>query len=165
MTPDQPDSLLRISIIEEITEAFGGVRLKNGITLHQARAIDDWKSTEIQRAVRANDTEARWQEITDEKLRDFHDVLSFLDYEGVRFYLPAFMCWVLRHLDDEDSGYNYSTIRQLARFRPDASTTEKQGRAVCRLLRYLARYRQYARGMTEALAGGWGAYCTEELMS
>jgi hypothetical protein len=53
-------------VIAEITRAFAGVRLDGGVTLHQARAIDDWESKERQLAVRDNDQERHWQEVTDE---------------------------------------------------------------------------------------------------
>jgi hypothetical protein len=165
MNNDAPDTVLRSSIIAEITAAFEGVQLKDGVTLHQARAMDDYESLEAQRKVRLNDTEHRWQDISDEKLRHFHDVFPYLDYTGFRFYIPAFMIWVLKHLDDEDAGFNCSAVYQFQHhYRPDSSVTEKQGRAVCRFLRYLAQYRDLVE-VKEALDAGWNRYCPEESMS
>jgi hypothetical protein len=128
-------------LIADIASAFANVELGNGVTLHQARAMDDYESEAQQLFVRSNDTEPYWCEIPDDKLKHFHDVLVFMDDEGWVFYIPAFMTWILRHLDDptdEHSGLDWSAILSLTD--PGARVSllnEDQSKCVCRFLRYL----------------------------
>src|ERR1700680_2624371 len=82
----------RISgLIAEIMTAFDGVSREDGTTLHEAMAIDDYKSDEEQQAARGFDTEQRWQDVPDEEILACESALSFLDAKGFRYYLPAFM--------------------------------------------------------------------------
>ena len=153
---------LLADVIAEITSAFAGVSLGDGVTLHQARAIDDYQSKEHQRAVRVNDTEQSWQEISDDKMCAFDDVFNFLDAKGWVFYIPAYMIWVLRHLDDqtdEHSGLNYMTVFAVTdRPRPELLNS-RQRRAVCSFLHYLSEnsddWRQDA---DDALERYWGSH-------
>ncbi len=155
----------RLEVIAEISSAFADVTLSDGITLHQARAIDDYESKADQIAVRVNDLEQRWQELPDDKLCSFDDVFNFLDEKGWVFYIPAYMIWVLRHLDDEfdspHAGLEYMAIYSII-FRDERSAllTPGQGRAVCRFLCYLARHAPYHKDeVEEALGRCWGKFC------
>lgn len=94
----------RKSLIAQIEAAFGDVRLGNGVSLHQARAMDNYEDDATIGAARALDTEERWQDISDEKLKHLSDTLSFMDAEGFRFHIPRFMMFVLTHeASDEES--------------------------------------------------------------
>ena len=84
-------------LIAEITSAFDGVVREDGITLHQAIAIDDWRTPEEQLAARQLDTEQRWQDVPDDVIVACESALSFLDAKGFRYYLPAFMVCGLRN--------------------------------------------------------------------
>ncbi len=88
---------IRPKLIRQIEAAFDGVELGNGVSLHQARAMDDYAPAEEVQAARALDTEVRWQDISDEKLDKFSDTLSFMDVEGFRFHIPRFMVYVLQN--------------------------------------------------------------------
>ena len=88
-------------LIVEITAAFDGVSREDGITLHQAIAIDDWKTPEEQLAARRLDTEQRWQEVPHDAIVACESALSFLDAKGFRYYLPAFMACGLRNWDTD----------------------------------------------------------------
>jgi hypothetical protein len=59
--------------------AHDGVELGEGVSLHQARAMDDYRSDAEVAAARALDTESRWQDVTDEKLERLSDTLPFMD--------------------------------------------------------------------------------------
>jgi hypothetical protein len=96
----------RLRLIREVEAAFNGVALGNGVSLHQARAMDDYASDAEVAAARAMDTEERWQEVPDEKLDRLADTLPFMDAEGFRFYLPRFMLFALKH--SEGSEYSSS---------------------------------------------------------
>jgi hypothetical protein len=80
----------------DIDVAFGQVALADGISLHQAVAIDDRKSSEEQKAVRGRDTYKRWQDIPDQDIRYCCSALSFFDVKGFRFHLPAYMRLAVR---------------------------------------------------------------------
>lgn len=91
----------RSTLIAEITSAFDGVSRGNGITLHEARAMDNYASPQEQRAARLYDTERRWQDVPDADIVDCCSALSFLDKDGFRYYLPAFMIYSLKHWGDD----------------------------------------------------------------
>lgn len=106
MTENEVDfELRRDALIAEITAAFDGVEREDGITLHEAEALDDRLSDAEQRAARALDTDERWQDVPDKDIAWCCSALSFLDAKGFRYYFPAFMIYALKHWDDpEDSG-------------------------------------------------------------
>lgn len=81
----------------QIQEAFGDVRLGEGLSLHQAQALDHMELPEAVRRARRLDTEQRWQDVPDAKVEQFHYALTYLDPEGLRFYLPRFMIFSLQH--------------------------------------------------------------------
>jgi hypothetical protein len=87
----------RLRLIHQVEAAFDGVELGNGVSLHQARAMDNYASGAEIAAARALDTEDRWQDVPDAKLDQFSDTLPFMDPEGFRFYLPRFMLFALKH--------------------------------------------------------------------
>jgi hypothetical protein len=78
-------------LIAEITAAFDGVAREDGTTLHEAIAIDNWRSHEEQMTARRLDTEQRWQDVPGEAILACESVLPFLNPKGFRYYLPAFM--------------------------------------------------------------------------
>ena len=78
-------------LIVEITAAFDGVSREEGITLHQALAIDDWKTPREQLAARRLDIDQRWQDVPGDAIVAWESALSFLDAKGFRYYLTAFM--------------------------------------------------------------------------
>ncbi len=81
----------RQELIAEIVSAFDGVEREDGITIHEAIAIDDYKSDEEQLDARRLDTEKRWQDVPAEAIVACDSALSFLDSKSFRYYLPAFM--------------------------------------------------------------------------
>lgn len=80
-----------------IAEAFGGVELGNGLSLHQAWAMDLLRPPEEVLEARALDTEKNWQDIPDDAVEQFHYALTFMDPEGLRFHLPRYMIYGLEH--------------------------------------------------------------------
>jgi len=49
----------------------------------------------------AEDHEQHWQELSDADIEEFCSILPWLDDEGLRFYLPAFMSYALRRFPSE----------------------------------------------------------------
>lgn len=77
-------------LIELIQSAFANVKRHDGITLHQAIAMDEYSSDEEVLAARLQDTETHWSEIPRETLSDFESALSFMDEQGTCYYWPVF---------------------------------------------------------------------------
>jgi hypothetical protein len=132
------------AVIASIRNAFEDVRLGDGVSLHQARALDDWEPAARALTARENDREMNWYDLAEEKLRHFSDVFPFLDLRGWSFYIPAFMIWILKHEDDtagDDRGLDYSAVFSLTeRDSGSELLTVSQREAVIAFLQHLARY-------------------------
>jgi hypothetical protein len=92
---------VRHVVEQRIREAFSGVTLGSGISLHQAAVIDNYGEAvteeEFSLLPLSEETE-NWTHVTFDELES--DNVAHLDPEGFRFYLPAFMISVL---DDYDA--------------------------------------------------------------
>ncbi|HEY0736971.1 MAG TPA: DUF6714 family protein [Herpetosiphonaceae bacterium] len=162
-------------LVGEIRTAFADVTRGAGVTLHEARVIDDYGSDEERLAARQLDTDQHWYEVPDELIAGRPDALSFLDEAGFYYYLPAYLSWTLRSYDSsdsdsihsllfdlalrpwKDSGYHETTAQ--ARFR---LLTTAQAQVVCRALRFLAAYGYSCVDMKlvqAALDQYWGDFC------
>ncbi|WP_457390887.1 DUF6714 family protein [Roseateles sp. P5_E1] len=86
----------RDRVLKQIHEAFRDVRLGDGVTLHEAIAIDDGATDAERQAARRMDTAQHWQDVPDAHIARHEAVFSFLDVKGYVFYAPAYMCWLLR---------------------------------------------------------------------
>ncbi len=100
----------KIALIEEITAAFDGVSREDGVTLHEATVLDDYGSLEERAEARKQDTEDNWQDVPEEDIRFNDAVLSFLDPKGFHYYIPAYVVWYLRNIDNEDPNYWSNTF-------------------------------------------------------
>ena len=89
----------RLRLISLVESSFRDVRLGSGVSLHQARAMDDYRDDATIAAARALDPEERWQETSGEKLVRLSDTLPFMDAQGFRLHLPRFMLFALRNED------------------------------------------------------------------
>ena len=101
---ERADQETRQAIIADIELAFGDVRRGDGVTLHQARVKDDYGSAQEEAEARKKDTDTRWQEIPESWIERLGDALTFVDDpEGFRYYLPAFMIWILNNYEESDA--------------------------------------------------------------
>ena len=135
-------------IVRAIEAAFAGVP-RGRITLHEAEAIDGYETAEERQEARELDPEQDWRAVPGVSIEECPDALSFLDPEGWRFYLPAYMRWALQHLKDSHSTAIDQTIyaldcgdsppssveRSMERFR---TLTRAQTQAVHRFLSFAA---------------------------
>lgn len=112
-TPPETDAI-RQQILADIERAFGKVERDNGITIHEAEVIDAYGSEEERQAARMLDTETRWQDVPAEVMNS-HAGFCFLDLKGLRYYLPAYMTWVLKHLDSGNSVASDNLLYSLVR--------------------------------------------------
>ncbi len=135
-------------LIEQIAKAFEGVTREDGVSLHEARAIDDYEGDEGRAAARKKDTDCRWQDVPDEWIEYFSDVLSFFDAKGFRYYIPAYMIWSLKNYRATQSMSLHSTIYALQIYQcpnsnpyePFSLLSAAQSKAVCDFLRFMATY-------------------------
>jgi hypothetical protein len=103
------DTIARIELDEEaraeaaqliplINRAFASVP-RPVITRSVARGYDDeWTLSEDRiRELAAQDPEQTWQEVPDGAMQMCQEYFCFTDAEGMRFYLPAYLCHYLRN--------------------------------------------------------------------
>jgi|GEM_PF-1146464 len=88
-------------LLRRIEAAFRDVKRGNGCTLHQALAIDDRELSGTIESAKLKDTDESWQEIPDEKVARLDVALGYLDFEGFRYYLPAYLSFALRYCVDK----------------------------------------------------------------
>lgn len=81
-----------------IEAAFRDIRLGSGVSLHQTEVLDEYGGEAEQAAARARDELDDWRKVAvDPELKAVHGIggPSFMDAEGLRFYLPAYMTLAL----------------------------------------------------------------------
>jgi len=94
-----------------IREAFAGVRLGSGLSLRQAAAKDDFGDALTQLVfdqLPASEVTDDWQRIPPDELR--RDRVAYLDAEGVRYYLPALLLWLLDNYDGDQRADEYASL-------------------------------------------------------
>ena len=91
-----------LELIIFIEKVFKGVPQPKGITLHVAQAHDDY-DYENNADHRKKDFIGKWSSVPTEHLAKCRDALCYLDAAGMRFYLPAYMVWVLKNFGELDS--------------------------------------------------------------
>jgi hypothetical protein len=93
----------RDEIESAIRSAFADVRLGSGISLRQAQAIDVsifGVETPNFGALPRSEVTDDWTRVPEEEL--LRDCIAHLDADGLRYYLPTLMLWLLDHYDDDD---------------------------------------------------------------
>ncbi|MFM9115406.1 MAG: DUF6714 family protein [Planctomycetota bacterium] len=100
--------------VNQIADAFAGVSLGNGVSLREADVIDDYGTDDERAAAREQDELHDWQRIPDEDIANHSSVLCFMDDEGLRFHLPAYMRFTLRRYRESKSMSTNSTIYRLS---------------------------------------------------
>lgn len=79
------------ALASEITKAFAGVQLEDGIGLLEAEGISYYKSDSVLKALRKQDERKDWQRIPAITLAEKASALSFFDTKGFFFHLPAYL--------------------------------------------------------------------------
>ena len=154
-------------LVKDIREAFADVERGAGTTLSEARAMDDYCFLEDQKKARELDTDVRWWEIPRTKIEKLYDAFTFLDAEGMRYYIAPFLIYDLENPESEWPVGDW-VIGQLERtdiagsfaiFDPAQST------AIARYLQARAEGIEadtvYATGAAKALRQYWGKFLPE----
>ncbi|MDJ0743183.1 MAG: CPCC family cysteine-rich protein [Xenococcaceae cyanobacterium MO_167.B27] len=165
-TLDENFDVFQQKVIQSIQKAFDRVELEDGITLVEARLIDDYifdysqkKQLKEERFkqqiehnhlfresldITENDLLENWQDIPERVIKNLSDVLCFLDEKGYRFYLPAYMIWTINYFGKWDYYSVDSTIFSLCPSEYNLSRrqllTVKQCQAICQFVRFMAIY-------------------------
>lgn len=100
--------------VDYIAYAFAGVTLGHGVSLREADVIDVYGTNDERTAAREQDELHDWQRIPDEDIETHSSVLCFMDDEGLRFHLPAYMRFSLRRYRESKSMSTDSTIYRLS---------------------------------------------------
>ncbi|MEM8545167.1 MAG: DUF6714 family protein [Cyanobacteria bacterium P01_H01_bin.119] len=141
----EQETVRRTSLIQGITQAFADVARGDGITLHQARVLDDYGSPEEEAKARLLDTDTRWWEVPDQWIAEFSEALNFVDPPGFCYYLPAYMIWTLNHMGHTNSFTADATIYSLYVHKGSeqwrrpyfAILSPAQSTVVCQFLKYV----------------------------
>ncbi len=104
-TLDEQAEEARRHLIASIEAAFATVKFEEGITVREARALDDYEDAVTARQI---DRHVRWQDIPDAWLERFHDVFAFMNAKGLRHALPAYMRWCLRYERQDTNTFVYT---------------------------------------------------------
>ncbi len=113
-------------VIAQIIAAFKSVKREDGISPHEAHeifliedyaynfSINSSEAKAILVSARAIDTDVCWQEISQERLKKFVDIIGiyyyYLDPKGWRYYLPAYMVWSLQQYMENNFYYFHDVI-------------------------------------------------------
>lgn len=133
---------LRDSVMRTIEKAFAETCYPGDEDLLHAQCMDD---NDIKDFYGRQD----WRQVPEQVIDHSNAALSFFSPEAYRFYLPAFLLWVLRHFDSTDSFTVDSTIYSLAPEENDlrqfvlskyALLDVAQRRAILGFLEYLAEH-------------------------
>lgn len=163
------------SVVEaEIRAAFGGVRLGRGVSLSVAELIDEWADPALVESLIGREPDEDWADITAAEL-ERADCIAHLDAEGLRYYLPALMLWLLDHYDEAQSGYlkgdmavigTISTLDQRDRhpFGFLELLTPHQRRAVARYVRALPELVELGHEDGARMARAWRDVWSREVV-
>ena len=78
-------------LINQIKDAFAGVTLGKGIGLWEGNGLDDYADDATMSECRQRDERDNWLVIPVDDLNFCHSSLSYLNAEGMRFLLPAYL--------------------------------------------------------------------------
>lgn len=133
-------------LLQQIEQAFKGVVLGNGVSLHQTIAIDMYEGLEAQATRREPDEKLDWKKLIDDpELVEVNGIggLSFFDAEGLRFHLPAYLSLAILSCECQDFpdviGNLLFQLTYPYEYNKDrfAILNEEQRHCVCDVLRFL----------------------------
>lgn len=86
-------------LVREIESNFKEVSRAGGISLHQAKVLNNRGTDEEFNLALSLDTDKHWSEIDNITLEKHSDTLFFLDPIGFKYYLPAYINYGLADID------------------------------------------------------------------
>lgn len=141
--------------IERIERAFTDVRLESGVSIREADVVDDYGTTEQRQSARAGDEKNDWRRIPEDLIAHYYWCLPYFDARAMRFYLPAYMIYALKHCTDADMTVEFM-FSALQKDSPLFNFfTPPQKAAVRRFLRYMIRHSVFSKEARRALDEVW----------
>jgi hypothetical protein len=98
----------RQRLLRSIEQAFAGVQLGEGVSLHETVVIDHYGGQQERRAARAPDEKHDWRKlIGDPGLAEITGVggLSFYDAAGLHFHLPAYLSLAVTDFESVEASH------------------------------------------------------------
>ena len=134
--------------IKEIEEAFKEVETPTDLTLFVAEAHDDY-DYDNDASHRLKDHKGEWQDLPEEHILACQNALPHLGPEGVQYYTPAFMSWVLNNYKSSNREwvidgtiYHLGTVSQNLKKHKEhqfSLFTENQIKACVSFLKYFVK--------------------------
>ncbi len=91
----------QLELLRMIEDAFRGVKLGDGVSLHQTIVIDHYghNCEEAERQAKADERHDWRKLIDDPELLNVRGIggMSFYDARGLRFHLPAYICAIVKY--------------------------------------------------------------------
>jgi hypothetical protein len=124
---DIHDQVDRDHIRAAIRSAFASVTLRSGISLRQAESIDGtiFGLAPTHSAPDPEEITDDWASIPEAEL--LRDNVAHLDGNGLRYYLPALMLWLLDHYDEDRwlLGSDMTAIGTMSAIAPSAEVASR----------------------------------------
>lgn len=102
--------------VKQIEDAFAGVILGDGVSLKEAEELDGsggWTIPEDFAAERQGAEVEDWTRIPDEEIEMCSSAMIFMDLEGRRFHIPAYMRFTLERYEESESCTTDFTVGRL----------------------------------------------------
>lgn len=136
------------AVINQVSAAFAGQQLGDGIGLFEAQAMDDYASPEELAQARQCDERNDWRRISADALNQCYAAPSYMDATGCVFHLPALL---IAELNDE---FGYGFIDRLIDARRNlvdwlSLLTTPQREAIAAALRLVAEHPIYSESEDE----------------
>jgi hypothetical protein len=102
------------AIAAKVEAAFAAVARDGGTGLEESNVLDACAGeSALLRARSQDDLIGDWRDIPDESLEYASQAMCFMDALGIRFHLPAYICWTLRNFKLKDSFVPAHTVYTL----------------------------------------------------
>lgn len=130
-------------LLRQIEDAFSGVKLGEGVSLHETVVIDLYGTCQERRAARVPDEKHDWRKLVGDPELTRLCGLSFYDAIGLRFHLPAYLTLAVSDPNCEDSGQVIAnllfTLTHLPEFNRErfAILSDPQRTCIREVLKYL----------------------------
>lgn len=130
-------SINRLELISRLEKAFEGVQLSNGIGIYEAESIDNHDSISERKKSREKDIRDDWKTIRDDVIDEYYYALTFMDYDGLHFAIPAYMRYMLNNYDTNSSAAFESLIGILLKPIDWNFLTDQQKQVIASCLQFI----------------------------
>ena len=136
LLPEMPEA------VQQIQNAFDGLKLGEGVGIHEANGRDDYAEESELARLRELDERNDWRNLDADLLNQYYSTPSFFDALGFVFHLPAFL---LAELDDN---HEFGFIDRIVEKRPPSGSwidvlTSQQADALVTILSLVKQHPDY----------------------